>query len=377
MTVEVREITDKKGLKEFIKFQWKLYEGVDCFVPPLINFEMSTFSKKKNPAFKHSQGRFWMAFKNSQAVGRIAGIIHGAESKESKHIRFGWVDFIDDREVSEALIQTVEDWGKSEGLDKIHGPLGFTDLDFQGMLVNGFNQMATQATLYNFPYYQHHLEALGFTKAVDWTEARLKIPMRDEKLTEDLDRKAALVSKRYGIHIKEFKSGKEILQYGDQFFDLLNNTYSHLHGFYKLSDEQVQYFIDSYFGFVKKDFIVMVVDDNDQLVGAAITFPSLSKAIKKAKGRMFPFGFLHILKAFYSNDTIDFFLVTVKEEYQKKGFHALLWKRLYEAMRKHNIQYLFSGQMLETNDNVNNLWAKYPSAKDEEIRRRCFIKKIA
>lgn len=377
MSVNIIEIKDKKGLKKFITFHWSLYKGVEPFVPPMMEFEMSTFSKDKNPAFKHSKGRFWMAFKDNQPVGRIAGIIHGEEAKDTKHIRFGWIDFIDDQEVSAALIKTVEDWGKEEGLDKIHGPLGFTDLDFEGTLISGFNQMSTQATMYNYPYYKDHFEKLGFEKAVDWTEARIKVPINDDQLAADLDRKGDLIGKRYGMHIKEFKSGKEILKYGDQFFELLNNTYGHLYAFHKLSDEQVKYFIDSYFGFVKKDFILMVVDDNDELIGAAVTFPSLSKAIKKAKGRMFPIGFLQVLKAFFFNDTIDFFLIAAKPEYQKKGFNALLWKRLLWACKKHNIQYIFSGQMLEDNDNVNNLWAKFDSAIDEEIRRRCFTKKIA
>lgn len=376
MSVEVREISDKKGIKNFIKFQWELYQGVPQFVPPMMEFEMSTFSKDKNPAFKHSQGRFWMAYKNGKPVGRIAGIIHGEESKSTKHIRFGWIDFIDDKEVSKALIETVQNWGKEQGLKKIHGPLGFTDLDFEGMLIEGYNQIATQATLYNYPYYPEHLKQLGFEPTVDWTEARIKIPLDDRAYLDGMSRKADLLAKRYNMKIKEFKSGKEILKYADEFFELLNEAYGHLYGFHKLSEEQIKYFIDSYFGFVQKDFILMAVDENDKVIGAAITFPSLSKAFQKAKGKMYPFGFIHVLKSFYKNDTIDFFLIAVKKEYQKKGVHALLWKRLLWACEKHKIKYIFSGQMLEQNSNVNNLWAQYESVKDEEIRRRCFVKAI-
>lgn len=377
MSIEIKELTSKKEIKQFIKFQWGLYRGVQQFVPPMMEFELGTFDKKKNPAFKTTQGRFWMAYKEGKAVGRIVGIIHNEEAKEDKRIRFGWIDFIDDIDVSTALINTVEEWGKTEGLETIHGPLGFTDLDFEGTLVEGFNQMSTQATMYNFPYYKDHFEKLGFVKAVDWTEARIKVPLGDKALEADLDRKANIVSNRYGMHIKEFKSGKEILKYADDFFELLNNTYGHLYGFHKLTNEQVNYFIDSYFGFVQKDFILMIVDDEDKLVGAAITFPSLSKAFKKAKGHMYPFGFIHVLKAFYKNDILDFFLIAAKEEYQRKGFNALLWKRLFWACNKHKIKEIWSGQMLETNDNVNNLWSKYQSAKDEEIRRRCFTKSIS
>lgn len=376
MSIEIKEITSKKGLKQFISFQWKLYKGVEQFVPPMMEFEMSTFNKEKNPSFKVSKGRFWMAYKEGEAVGRIAGIIHGEESKESKHIRFGWVDFVDDQNVSKALIETVENWGRENGLEKIHGPLGFTDLDFEGTLVGGFNQLATQATMYNYPYYQEHFTKLGFEKAVDWTETRIRVPLGDKELEKDLDRKANIVTSRYGMKIKEFKSGKEILKYADEVFEMLNNTYSHLYGFHKLNEEQVKYFIDQYFGFVQKDFILMVVDEEDKVAGFAITFPSLSKAFQKAKGHLYPFGFFHVLKSFYKNDTIDFFLIAAKDEYQKKGFNALLWKRLFWACNKHNISEIWSGQMLEENTNVNNLWAKYESAKDEEIRRRCFTKQI-
>ncbi|RED98007.1 GNAT family N-acetyltransferase [Marinoscillum furvescens] len=377
MSVSLLEVTTKKQLKDFIKFQWKLYAGVKQFVPPILSMELSTLSWDKNPAFKHSKAKYWIAYKGKKAAGRIAGIIHGAEAKEHQKIRFGWIDFIDDFEVSSALIHQVMEWGSSEGLNKIHGPLGFTDLDFEGSLIEGFNQTATQATLYNFPYYKDHFEKLGFTKAVDWTESRIKVPLGDEKLAEDLNRKANIVSERYGMQIKEFKSGKEILKYADQAFELLNDTYGHLYGYYKLSDEQIKYFIDAYFGFVQKDFILMVVDENDRLVGFAITLPSLSKAFQKAKGHLYPFGFIHILKAFYSNDIVDFFLIAAKPEYQRKGFNALLWKRLFWACNKHGIKEIHSGQMLEENTNVNNLWAKYESAKDEEIRRRCFIRDIS
>ncbi|MFY0606645.1 MAG: N-acetyltransferase [Cyclobacteriaceae bacterium] len=373
MSIEIRELKNKKELKAFVKFHWKLYKGVAQFVPPMMDFEMSTLSSDKNPAFKHSQGRFWMAFKDEKPVGRIAGIVHGEESKKEKKIRFGWVDFIDDYEVSKALFDTVEKWGKSEKLELIHGPLGFTDLDFEGILVNGFNQISTQATTYNFPYYQAHFEHHGFQKAVDWTETRIKVP---EGIGDKLNRSAKLIESRYGFKLKSFKSGKEIKQYGNQVFDLLNEAYSHLYGYYELTDEQVEYYIESYFGFVKKDLVAMVVDSEDKVIGFAITFPSLSKAFQKAKGQLFPFGFIHVLKAFFFNDTIDFFLIAAKKEHQKKGVHALLWSSLYAAMMKHDIKYVFSGQMIEDNNKVHNLLSDYESSMDEEIRRRCYTKKL-
>lgn len=376
MAIEIKELTTKKELKAFIRFQWKLYQGVPQFVPPIMEFELSTFDQEKNPAFEVSEGRFWMAYKDNKPVGRIAGIIHGQEAAEKGYIRFGWVDFIDDHEVSSTLIQTVVDWGKSKGLKAIHGPLGFTDLDFEGTLVSGFDEIATQATNYNFPYYQEHFDRLGFKKDVDWIEARIKVPLGDHAMLKDLERKARLVSARYKLQIKSFKSGKEILKYADQVFKLLNEAYSDLYGYYPLNEKQIQYYIDAYFGFVRKDFILMVVDEDDQLVGFAITFPSLSIAFQNAKGHLYPFGFLHVLKAFYFNDTLDFFLIAAKEEYQGKGVNALLWQRLLSECNRHNIKYIFSGQMMEENTNVNNLLDKFASFTKREIRRRCYIKKI-
>ncbi len=369
MSIEIREVQNKKDLKQFIKLHWKLYAGVKQFVPPIMEFELSTLSKDKNPAFKISECKLWIAYKNGTASGRIAGIIHGEESKQEKKIRFGWADFIDDYDVSTALLDQVSNWGKSQSLDIIHGPLGFTDLDFQGALIEGFNQVSTQATTYNFPYYRDHFESYGMEKVVDWTETRFIVP---DDIGEKLERAGALVQERYGLSIKTFKSGKEILKYAHQVFEVLNESYAHLYGYYPLNEKQIAYYIDSYFGLIKKDLVAMVVDKNDQVVGFAITFPSLSNAFKKAKGHLYPFGFIHVLKAFFFNDTVDFFLVAAT----KRGAQALLWKSLYKGLQKHKIKYLFSGQMLEDNTNVNNLWASYESAKDEDIRRRCFTKKL-
>ncbi len=373
MSVEIKELRTKKELKSFIKFQWELYEGVEPFVPPILELEMSTLSSDKNPAYEHSAARFWLAFRDGKAVGRIAGILHGEESKKEKKIRFGWIDFIDDLEVSKALLAAVNDWGKEVGVSIIHGPLGFTDLDFEGTLISGFNQISTQATHYNYPYYQSHFDYHGFAKAVDWVETRIKVPLG---IGAQLERSAQLVGKRYGFHSITFKSGKEILKYADSVFKLLNDSYSHLYGYYPLSENQIKYYIEAYFGFVQKDMVALVVDDQDEVIGFAITFPSLSKAFKKADGHMYPIGFLHVLKAFYFNDTLDFFLVAAKKELQNKGLHALLWNSIYKALMKHNIKYIFSGQMLEENLSVNNLLTKYESAMDEEIRRRCYTRLI-
>lgn len=371
MSIAIQEVKSKRELKQFIKFPLKLYKKVPQFVPPMMDFELSTLQASKNPAFDTCEARYWLAYKDQEIVGRIAGIIHQAEANSKRIMRFGWIDFIDDYEVSEKLISTVIEWAKEKNLTAIQGPMGFTDLDFQGMLVDGFDQVMTQATLYNFPYYLQHLERLGFEKEVDWVEQRKKMP-------DEPPIKPELVSKlceKYNMKVKELKSKKELLNYSKEIFDLLNETYSHLHGFYPLTERQIQYFIEQYFGFAKKEFITIIVDKEDQVIGFAISFPSLSGALKKANGSLFPFGFVHLLKAFHSNKIVDLFLIAAKNKNQ--GVNALLWYTLYRNYKKFGIEQVHTGQMLEENNRVLNATAKFEDVHpDSQIRRRCLIKHI-
>lgn len=373
MAVEIKEVGSKKELKQFIRYPFKLYKGVHQFVPPLVSFEIGTLSREKNPSFDHCDARYWMAYKDGEVVGRIAGIVHHQEAKEKSMIRFGWIDFIDAHEVSAALINQVEKWGKEKGLTSIQGPMGFTDLDFQGALIDGFDQTMTQATLYNFPYYKEHFEYLGFGKAVDWVEYRKKMT---DGAPMDTD-KVKILCEKYAMSVKKFKNNKELLQYAPGIFNLLNETYSHLHGFYPLSQKQIDHFIEQYFGFVKRDFVIVIVDQNDQVIGFAITFPSLSRALQKAKGSLFPFGFIHLLKAFYSNTIADLFLIAAKDGYKNRGTNALIWTELYKSYEKFGIREVYTGQMLEENVNVLNLGLRFDDVfPGSQIRRRCFIKSI-
>ncbi len=374
MSIEIREVKTAKELKAFIKFPFSLYKDNPYWVPPLVQFEESTLKKDKNPAFEYCEAAYWLAYKEGKVVGRIAGIIHGEEVKDKALVRFGWVDFIDDKEVSRQLIETVENWAKVKNVKGIHGPLGFTDLDFEGTLIEGFDQVATQATIYNYPYYKEHFEALGFEKACDWVEGRGVVP---KEVPRRLKRSAEIISGRFKFKVKEIKSNKDLLQYADSIFQILNEAYANLYGYYPLTPTQVDYYIKQYFGLVRKEYVSVIVNEKDEAIGFAVCFPSFSKAFQKAKGSLFPFGFYHVLKAFYFNTTLDMFLIGVKPEYQKLGANVLIFSSMWENFIKTGATHLITGPMLEDNFGVLNLWNEHVSDENKvAIRRRCFIKPI-
>ncbi|MEP4532920.1 MAG: hypothetical protein ABJ004_07535 [Cyclobacteriaceae bacterium] len=374
MSIVIEEVMSPKELKTFIKFPFGLYKDNPYYVPPIIDFEVSTLSKKKNPAFKHAQARCFLAKKDGKTVGRIAGIALNSELENQKRIRFGWIDFIDDSSVSEALIGKVEEWGKSIGAESIHGPMGFTDLDFEGSLIEGFDKLATQATIYNHPYYHEHYESLGFEKACDWVELRGTVP---DEVPRKLSRVASIISSRFKLEVKKFKNSKQVLKYADGVFDLLNESYGHLYGYSPLSPEQIKYYVDLYFGFIRIEYITIITNENDDVVAFAISLPSLSKAFQKAKGSLFPFGFIHVLRAFRSNEHVDMFLIGVKPEYQKLGASPLIFHELLSTYIKKGVKRVSSGPMMEENRGVLNLWNDYQDNVDtSSIKRRCYIKSI-
>ncbi|WP_421872868.1 hypothetical protein [Marinoscillum sp.] len=373
MSISITEVSSKSDLKAFIKFPMNLYKDVSSYVPPLISFEISTLDPKKNPAFNHAEATYWVARKNDQLVGRIAGIILDQELSDKKLARFGWIDFVDDLEVSAMLLDTVTAWAKSKGATGLHGPLGFTDLDFEGALIDGFEHTATQATIYNAPYYQKHYEAFGFEKAVDWTETRGVIP---PDVPEKLKRGAAMSKERYGFRSVTFKKKKELLKYATRVFELINRTYSNLYGYYELSPAQIDYYIKQYFDFVKLELISLIVNEEDEVVAMAITLPSISEALKKAKGSLFPFGFIHVLKAFNTIDQMDLFLIAVDQKYQKSGVHAIIFEDLHTMFNQFGAKTFATGPMLEGNRGVQNLWTIFSAEVTATIRRRCYIKTI-
>ena len=374
MSITVEEVVSAKDLKAFIKFPIELYKQNPYYVPPIIDFEISTLSAKKNPAFDHSQAKYFLAKKEGKIVGRIAAIVLDKELAEKKLMRFGWIDFIDDKKVSEALMLKASEWGSSLGAEGVHGPMGFTDLDFEGSLIEGFDQLATQATIYNFAYYNEHYSSLGFEKACDWVELRGTVPT---ELPRRLSRTASIVQTRFNLEVVKVKSSKGFLKYADGVFALLNEAYSHLYGYYPLSQKQIKYYVDMYFGFIRKEYVTLIVSEQDEVVAFAISLPSLSKAFQKAKGSLFPFGFIHVLKAFRSNEHLDMFLIGVKPEWQKKGASPLIFHSLLSAYISKGVKTVASGPMMEDNWGVLNLWNEFQdNVNANSIKRRCYIKSI-
>ncbi len=369
MTFTIKEIYSKTDLKRFIKFPFELYRHNEYYVPPLINFELSTLLKDKNPAFDHAKACYWIVEDGTQIVGRIAAISLDHEIKEKNLARFGWVDFIDNSEVSTLLFEAAQQWALSQGATTIHGPMGFTDLDFEGALVDGFNELPSQATIYNYPYYIDHYKNWGLEASATWVEMSGLMP---SVVPKKIARTASLVSSRFKIRALKINKTKDILKYAPAIFETLNESYAHLYGYHALTPKQIAYYTEQYFGFAKKDYICILVNENDDVVGFGISFPSLSKALQKAKGSFFPFGFLHIIKAFYFNRHVDLFLIGVIPKYQHMGAPTIIIEKLMSAFSKNAVQYITSGPMLENNNAVLNLWNE---SKFEPRTRRSTFKK--
>jgi GNAT superfamily N-acetyltransferase len=328
---------------------------------------------KKNPALAHCQVKFWLAVKDDKVVGRVAGIVHKDEAEKTKKARFGWIDFEDDSKISQSLIEEVEKWGRSLGMEYLHGPLGFSDMDFEGMLVDGFDFPSTIATIYNYPYYPKHLESLGYTKSVDWLEMRSQVP---EKINERLLKRVQHVEKRFGLRSAKLTSKKDALKYADELFDVLNKGYADLYGFHELTEAEIKYYIDQYLGFVIPELLSFVLNKEGKLVGFAITMPSLSKAFQKAKGRLLPLGAFHILRALRKNDTVDMYLIGVLPEYQRKGVTSLIFRDLIQAYQRRGIKWAITNPMLEENSHILSQFNEYQERSEFHKRRRCYQKKL-
>ncbi len=373
MTLVVRVVSNKKDLRAFVRFPFDLYKQNSYWVPPMIKDEYSTFSSKENPAFEHCESRQWLVEKDGIVVGRIAAIIHQTEAMEKKLGRFGWIDFIDDEEVSEALIVEVEKWFKTKGLDGMHGPLGFTDLDFEGLLIDGFEEIGTIATIYNFPYYSVHLEKLGFKKATDWVEIEATIP---QEVPHRIKRKAEIIEGRFKVKSLLFKRTKDMLPYGRAIFEVLNASYKNLYGYYALTDKQIEKYIKQYLSFIKPEFSSVIVNEEDEVVGFGITMPSLSRAFQKARGKMFPFGFIHLFNALRKNSIADFYLIGVLPNYHKFGIPLLIMRDIWPQLIKLGIRKAYMNPALEDNNSILNHWLEYQEFHRVRKRRRCYIKEI-
>jgi GNAT superfamily N-acetyltransferase len=371
--INVVEVKSSKDLKKFIRFPYLLYSENPYWVPPLVFDEMNTLRKDKNPAFAHSRARYWMAYKDGKPAGRIAGIINDkyVEDSGNKHARFGWIDFIDDIEVSGALLKTVEDWAKENGMDGVNGPLGFCDLDKEGMLVEGYEELSMFITIYNFPYYPQHLEKHGYQKDIDWLEFLITVP---EKIPEKISKINQFLLKKLDLKMIKVKKRKELMDYADRIFELLNEEYKNLYGFVSLTKEQVKWYTDQYFNFINPDYVRVVFDKNDEMVAFGIAFPSLAMASKKSKGKILPFGFIRLLRALNKNDRLELLLVAVRKDYQGKGVNVLLLNDINISGIENGLKYAETGPELETNKDVQSLWKYYETRQHK--RRRCYLKKI-
>ena len=374
--VEIKQITSsKKDLKRFTKFQLDLYDGNPYYVPPLISDDVDTLNPLKNPAFDFCESAYFMAFRDGKPVGRIAGILnHKVNEKDnSKTVRFGFIDFIDDREVSAALLKAVEDWGRQKGMKKIIGPLGFTDMDHEGMLIQGFDELSTMATIYNYPYYPEHMEAHGYVKDSDWVEFLMEVP---DGIPEKYNRIADIVKKKFGLRVLKYSSRSRIKnEYGRALFHLINDSYKDLYQYSPLSDRQIEHYIDIYLGLLNLDLVTLIVDKEDKLVGVGISMPSMSRALQKSRGRLLPFGWIDLLKGLKGkNDRVDLLLVAVKPEYMNKGVNALLFQDLIPYYIKYGYRYAESNPEMESNAKVQGQWEYF--AHRQHRRRRSYQKKL-
>lgn len=369
MTIIIKEVSNRKDLKRFVTFPRKLYKNDPLYVPPLDADETNSL-KKSNPAFAHCESRYFLAYKDGHVAGRIAGIInHNANSDwNEKNIRFGWLDMIDDINVTEALINTVAEWGRERGMETMNGPWGFSDMDKEGLLVEGFDKEPSITTLYNFPYYGVHLERLGFRKEVDWIQRKIDVP---ERVPEKLAAYDSIIREKYGVSVIVPRKPKDIKRRAEEIFRVLNESYAVLHEFTRLTDKQVKMYIAQYMPFINKDMICVVVDKNDRVVGFAITMPSLSKGFRKANGKLFPFGFFHILKSLKTYDTVECYLIGVIPEYRHKGINALIFNYLQNNYIKMGFKTVISNPQLESNLAVQRLFDYYDS--ELYMRRRCYI----
>lgn len=372
--IEIHEVKTAKDQKTFAYFPRDLYRGNPYWVPPMYNNVIKTFSPEKNAAYEYSRSRQWLALRDGKVVGRVAAILSEGHRQRwnQAYMRFGWLDFVDDPAVSTALLGKVEEWARENACSAVHGPLGFTDMDQAGLLVEGFDEPGTMVTIYNHPYYPKHLETLGYGKDTDWIEFEITVPSEPDPKISKL---AGIILRRENLRLVKFTRKEEILAYAPQIFALFSESYRNLYGFILLNDRQVAYYTKQYFGFIKPEFVTAVVDENNEVVAFGITMPSLTRAMQKAGGRLFPLGFIHLLRALKKNDRADLYLIAVKPEYQGKGVNAVVINHINEVFIQHGIRKVESNPELEDNHRVQGQWKHFDARQHK--RRRCYIKHLS
>ena len=373
MTVEIKKVSNKAELKKFIRFNYEFYKDNPYSVPDLYDDMLNTFSPQKNAAFEFCEADYFLAMRDGKIVGRVAAIInHRAnETWNKKVVRFGWIDFVDDLDVSRALIDTVKQWGRERGMNEIEGPLGFTDMDAEGMLIDGFDQLSTMATIYNYPYYPEHMNLLGLERSADWVEMKVYIP---DAIPEKHKRISAIIAQKYKLHIRKITSRKKIKETGiaHDIFRLINKAYTPLFNYSQMTERQIDQYVNMYVPVLDLRMVSIVENEQNEIVAVGISMASLSEALQKAKGKLLPFGWFHLLKAlkWKRPKMLDLLLVAVRPDYQGKGVNALLFTDLIPVYQELGFEYAETNPELEMNDKVQNQWQYFKT--EQHKRRRCF-----
>lgn len=373
MPLTIKEINLKEEMDEFIRFPDRLYKDCPRYIPALHSNQRNTLSSEKNPAFAHCEARFWLAWSGDAVVGRIAGIINHRYNEERgvKFVRMGWLDFVKDQQVLDVLLQTVEAWGREKGMEYIHGPLGFNSFDASGVLIEGFDEWPTSFGHYNYAYYDTMLLKAGYQKDVDWVEYNIQVP---REMPEKLIQLTQVIKKRYGVRNAILKNRSDIAAYAPNIFGLLNQVYHDLYGFSTLTPAEIENTTRDFLSLVHPDYVSLILNEQDEVVAFGIVMPSLSKALKKARGRLFPFGILRVMWALRFNDTVDMLLIGVRPDYQGKGIHTLLIEKILGTFHKRGIRQVETTRELENNDKVRQLWAGYDPRLHK--RARCYIRPL-
>ncbi|MEO9511633.1 MAG: GTP cyclohydrolase [Flavobacteriaceae bacterium] len=371
--VTIKQVQSKADLKKFVKFPFSLYKDSLYWVPPIIKDELESFDADKNPVFKSAEASFFLAYKNNQIVGRVAAIINWLEVNEQqlKKMRFGWFDFIDDFEVSKALLEQVAKIGNSHNLQYMEGPVGFSNMDKVGVLIDGFDHIGTMITWYNHSYYQSHYEKHGLVKEKEYLENKFLATNADPKFFYKAN---VLIKKRYNLKELNFTNSKEIMPWVDKMFDLFNDTYSSLSSFVKITDVQKEYFKKKYISFINPEYIKFVVDGENDLVAFAIVMPSFSKALQKARGKLFPTGIFHLLKAKKESKDVIFYLIGVHPEYQNKGVTAIIFNEYHKTFSQKGIVNCIRTPELEENTAIRQMWKHFDPITHK--RRRTYRKEL-
>ncbi len=372
--IAVAPVETRSDLKRFVNFPYQLYKDHPYYVPPLRSAELDIFSPEHNPAYEHCESKLFIATIKGKTVGRIAGIINHLENNgaEKRAARFGWVDFIDDPEVSLSLFEAAENWARQRGCQLIKGPYGFSNMDKAGLLTRGYDELATMAVIYNYPYYVDHIQALGYQKLIDWKEYEATVPA---EIPERVTRFAEMIRERYQLDEFKAKKKQDLNQIGQEIFELINLTYKDLEGFIPHSKAQIDLFVKRYLSFINPDFLSIVLDNQGKLAGFGITMPSFSKALQKAGGRIFPFGIFHLRRALRHNDRADLYLIAVRPDLKNKGITALIFNKIIHTFIRYGIKKVETNPELESNQEVQNLWKGYEIRQHKN--RRCYQKELS